>query len=170
MWATRYRAATCPARHPPVEAPAAQRAAASAVRGAAAASRSSLVRAMAGHQHTSSDVSDAFSKRMSQVREEFEQMQRVQNVLKGNEQKMRKNIEPLQKELEQISKQVSAAYAKRDKLRQQLASCEEEIKELEVKKTEACDRIYTATATVEQKRAELLNNASHMGARLGSEE
>eukprot|EP00435_Cladocopium_sp_Y103_P054486 s485_g17.t1 len=59
------------------------------------------------------EVNDAFAKRMAQVQAELEQMQKVQNELKGQEARYLKAVQGYQKDLETIARQIGHAQTRR---------------------------------------------------------
>lgn len=116
------------------------------------------------------DINAAFARRMQQVQEEFNQMQKVQTELKGDEQKFQSTLKPLQRELETISKQLGAAHAKRKKLQKELELLDDEIAALEQRKADATSKIYGATADAERQRAGKLSMAAGLaGANVGAD-
>lgn len=108
----------------------------------------------AAHDASSLDVTSALSRRMAQMQEELNAMQRVQGELKNDDAKFLKDVQSLQRELETTTRQLSSAQARKQKLQKELQGVEAEISKLEKQKEETTNKIYSASASAEKKKAE----------------
>eukprot|EP00438_Fugacium_kawagutii_P022129 Skav230288 [mRNA] locus=scaffold2934:22586:24107:- [translate_table: standard] len=87
------------------------------------------------------DVNDAFAKRMAQVQAELQQMQKVQNELKGSEARYLKAVQGTSGTSatgRHLADQLHFRRAEDAVFCQELDHCNEEIRELEKKKEEPC--------------------------------
>ena len=139
------------------------------MKGPGTSAHSSAIETAATANATAADVSVAFDRQMAMVQSQYEQLQRIQNDLKLDESRFRKDLLPIQKELDATVQQLAKAHESKKNLEKQLHDTVEVIRQLEVKKEMLTERVCGATATAEQRRAQKLGALGIMQVKLHDE-